>query len=143
MQATERWVCAGRRIVKGGKLATAWWDGERELLFAKTPGTIGATYDVEVTREGDRVSMRGKPTYVATVEIPNDDQVSGWKVEDADAYHEIETKRAEKRAAEDDAVQDALDVLRRHFGACQTYSAKWGFAQWVAAEVARPPRITR
>lgn len=141
---TERWFYAGRRVTTKGKQYDAWYDGEQIKLYPKTPGVIGAGYDVEVSRDGDGTTMHGKPKYVASAAADTTgDLVRGWKVEDADARHEIETKREEKRAAEDDEVQDALDVLRRHFHSSRSYSAKWGFAQWVAAEVARPPRDKR
>lgn len=143
-RTTETWYYAGRRIAAGGKaFVYAWVDAEGEERYygkLKTAfGQIGAAYTVAVTRDDDRVrvdpeSLRfidDKASHVA---------IEAWRVEDTAAYHQLESRKAEKRAAENDELQDALDVLRRHFTACKTYSSKWSFAQWVAAEVARPPK---
>lgn len=144
---TERWVYAGRRLDGKGKTFHAWYDPktERTLHFGKVPAhTIGEAYDVDVDRDGDSVVVYGDAKFAnAGIILASAELVAGWRAEDADARHEIESKRAEKRAAADSDVEEALDVLRNHFQSCKSYSAKWGFAQWVAAEVARPPRGDR
>lgn len=145
MKTTERWIYAGRRLSGKGKLYGAWYEptSERTMWFPKTNGVIGSAYDAEIERDGEKTTLYGSPVFATSDADVDADLVRGWKAEDADAYHEIETKRAEKRAAADDEVERALDVLRSHFDSCKTYSAKWGFAQWVAAEVARPARGDR
>lgn len=137
---TEQWRYAGRRLSKG-KTRYAWEPaaGGELAWFAKVAGSVvGATYQVEVSRV-DGLTVHGAPRYL---EAPAavDDVVRGWRVEDAAARWDLERVREEKRAAADEEVQQALDVLRAHFAACRSVSARWSFAQWVAAEVARPVR---
>lgn len=139
---TERWRYAGRRTASGKTKTLHAWEpapGEDLVYFGKVTGSVvGAIYDVDVSRDGG-VTLHGSPRYI---EAPadGDDVARGWRTEDAAARHDLEVGREEKRAAVDEEVQAALDVLRAHFAACRSYSAKWSFAQWVAAEVARPVR---
>jgi hypothetical protein len=145
-QANETWFYAGRRTARGGKSMVYAWvdaDGEERYYKALAAGSTGASYTIDVTREGDRVTVAPRSLRFVESEAAPVDDVRGWRVEDAAAYHDIEAKKAERRAADSDEVQDALDVLRRQFKASKTYSAKWAFAQWVASEVARPPRGDR
>lgn len=145
-KTTERWHYAGRRLDGKGRTLHAWRTPDGSVvLFSKAPGVaIGAVYDVDVSRDGERTTMYGSPRFAgrsAELELELDDElVAGWQAEDAAARHDAEQAREEKRAEKDPELEAALDVLRRHFGACRSYSAKWSFAQWVAAEVARPPR---
>jgi hypothetical protein len=141
----EVWTYAGRRVAANGKtLVHAWVDdtGEERYYVKLKALEVGGRYTVEVARDGERVSVSQHVVWEGTLPQtgPDRERVQGWKAEDRAAQHTIERRREEKRVADDSQLEEALDVLRAHFAACPTYGAKWTFAQWVAAEVARPVR---
>lgn len=98
----ERWTYAGRRVVDGGGLAGVWIDdvGE-ELLFKGRHRSIGATYEVGVSRDA---TVRAGVDRAAFVDAGGDDpRIAEWVAHDRAAYTSDQARRREERAKRDAA----------------------------------------
>lgn len=137
----ETWLYAGQRLDPKGKIFHAWHDGHDVVHFVKLPAHIpGHAYAVETIRDGDRLSVRGTPRYLAE---QGDRQATGrqldeWRAEHAAAKATVESKRLEKDAG-DDELERALEVLRRHHERLRSYVKKGAFQSYVLGEMQRPP----
>jgi len=98
----ERWTYAGRRVVTGGGLAGVWVDGAgEELLFKSRHRSIGATYEVGVSR-GDTV--RATVEHATFLDAGNDEpRIPEWVAQDRAAYTSDQARRREERAKRDAA----------------------------------------
>lgn len=137
----ETWLYAGRRQGKGGRIIHAWIDESgAELYYAKIAGAaIGSAYRIDADRTDGTVTVIGSPSYLNTDGAEQGD-VERWRAADAAVGYAKAAAAAEKRAAADGELEDALDVLRRYQSRLRTYAEQHAFAQWVAAEVGRPSR---
>lgn len=142
----EEWIYAGKRVDAKDKLYDAWWDGTRELHYAKLTGSMpGHVYAVDVTREDGHVLVSGSPRYLAeqaTIEA-TPKQIDTWRAEDRAARSIADGKRVEKQAKDDDELERALEVLRRHYSRLTTQTRKGAFTSYVIGELSRKPKEQR
>lgn len=112
-KATEEWHAAGLRVGKGGKRAYAWVDaGHHVLTFPQRSGTysLGAVYEVEVSRDGDNLVMFGSPRFVGPRD-PEDKRVLDWRIREVAAEGELEHDRQLRAAKDNDPLDAALAPL--------------------------------
>jgi hypothetical protein len=142
----EEWIYAGERLDAKDKPYTVWIDpaGE-ELRYRKLHGGIpGQTYAAEIQRAESGITVHGQPRYLAeqATRSATPAQTERWRAETAAAKQILEAKRAEKAAGENDELQAALEVLRRHHSKLRSYAKKGAFASYVLGELQRPPAPT-
>jgi hypothetical protein len=108
---TEQWQFAGRRLgAKSNKILHAFVDGDGEQhAFPATVGgsVIGWTYDIDVERDGDNMTVFGKAVAAADQggvrDLSEADaaRLAAWRAEDRDARLRRDVELAEKAAARD------------------------------------------
>lgn len=142
-RTTEEWIYAGKRLDGKDKTYQVWIDPSgAELHYRKLPGSMpGHVYAVDVSRDDGSICVFGNPRYLAeqATRAATPAQIETWRAETTAARQILEGKRAEKRAAEDDDLQAALEVLRRHHAKLRSYTKKGAFAGYVLGEIQRPP----
>lgn len=122
-KTTEQWVYGGeRRLTKGA--GVVWYrlapDGERfvdePLYFAKkgAAGAIGGVYSVDVIRDGEQLSMVGKPRYTGDLEKPK--VVAEWTALH-DAARTAAAAENKERKAKDTKItyEEVLAPFRRAY----------------------------
>jgi hypothetical protein len=143
---TEIWTYAGRRI-SGGKLIHEWNDARgtvRHFTGSRVKGSApGQRYEINVAIGDDgRVTVHGNPVYHSGV-APSDDGeralLAQWTVEDLAAAVLHEGRRRAKKDAEGSELQDALDVIRRHYHAARSWSSRSAFIAYVTDQMTLPP----
>ena len=143
----EEWIYAGERLDSQDKLYTVWIDSAgEELHFRKlNAGIPGQVYKVEVDRSDGGVRVSGSPRYLAeqATRSATPAQIDAWRAETAAARQALDAKRTEKSAAEDDELQAALEVLRRHHAKLRSYAKKGAFQSYVLGEMQRAPKKER
>jgi hypothetical protein len=103
----EVWTYLGIRLNTKGQRRAAWMDPKGTTLYyapvaGQTP-VIGGLYDVQVQRDGGRVT-RKVPVYTGrTTDLA--DQVADWTA----AHHVAQVQLARQRRESNDAKADALD----------------------------------
>jgi hypothetical protein len=122
-KVTEQWVYGGeRRLTKGA--GVVWYklapDGERyvdePLYFPKKgqAGAIGGIYTVNVIRDGDSLSMVGKPRYTGDIDKPK--VIAEWTAL-ADAARIAAAAENKERKAKDTKIiyEEVLAPFRRAY----------------------------
>lgn len=139
---TETWLYAGQRLDGKDKPFEAWHDGHKIVHFTKLIGLAmaGSAYNVEVVRDGDSVRVRGVPRYAHEERTPTTKQLDEWRAEDKAARAILDGKRMEKQAVGDDELEQALEVLRRHYAAAKTIAKRGAFQSYVLGEMTRKPK---
>lgn len=99
----ETWTYAGRRELKGGKLGGLFLDEKgEEMLWAMGGGmihrSIGATYEVEVLRDGDHTRARLSGMRFLEAADPDDPRIPAWDLADRAAYTTDAARKAEAKA---------------------------------------------
>lgn len=132
----ERWTFGGSRVSKG-KRVHAWIDPTgRELWFSATGSySPGAVYEVQVVRNGERVTLRGRPDFTGTKSADSDLHASIAAQHKA-AELELQRRAREQKIKRDDPVEMAIEHLVR-MAANIPPSQRLGFAAYVAGRVAR------
>jgi hypothetical protein len=141
-KTTETWLYAGQRLYKTSRIVHAWVDGEGvERYYTKLKAlNVGGAYEIDVTRQEDGAVSVVPDVRFVDAQTATDEQLVKRRAEDAATRGVLDSKRAEKRATEDNEMDAALEVLRRHHAAIGPYGHRWAFAQWVASEVTRRPK---
>ncbi|MFD9961697.1 hypothetical protein [Amycolatopsis sp. NPDC058986] len=109
--ATERWVFAGSRVDQG-KRAHAWVDPGGAHRVFKTQGsyTVGAVYAAEVSRDGDRVTLYGRPKYLGDF-CEDTALVDQLAARHRAAEAALSLAASERAAKQNDPVERAIDRL--------------------------------
>jgi len=112
----EVWTFGGSRIGQAGKRIHAWVPpGGDELWFAaKGSYSVGSEYDVEVRRDGERVTRHGTPVYRGrhadeAVRLALDVQHRAAEVQ----LRVVAAERADKRNSPLDAALEPLCAAMR------------------------------
>ena len=119
---TERWVCAGIRVTRDGKRAVCWLDehGDQLLFGERTADYVtGAAYDAQVTRQGEHVTLHGKPRFAADRD-PDDTRTAAWEVRTHEAKTRLTAASRERNAKKQPAVDAALAPLQEIAGQLRT-----------------------
>lgn len=144
---TEEWLYAGQRLNAKEQLYHVWVDPSGEQLgYRKLPaGMPGQAYHVDVDRTNGTITVKGAPRYRAELATrqATPAQIETWRAETAAARQILEAKRAEKNAAGDDELQQALEVIRRHRHRIKSYAKRGAFDSYVLGELGRPPAKQR
>lgn len=98
----EQWVYKGQRTLASGKVGDFWQDDDgRELIFKAKAGrmryVIGAAHDVRVVREGDAVTMHGKPAVRMGEPLAEPVRAKAWRLETESDAVERERAAAERK----------------------------------------------
>lgn len=113
-RTVEVWVYGGVRVLRDGKRAHAWIDPAGELLLYSRIGAkaaVGYKYEVTVEREGEQVSLVGSPRF--TPDQADMETRRRLAVEDSVANTRLATLARERKAANQDALDEALEPLVR------------------------------
>ena len=134
---TERWIFGGSRVGKGGKRLHAWVDhaGHRLRFRASGSFVIGSVYTARVARDGDNVTLFGRPAY--TGERCDDpalaDELSAGHRAAEIALALAARERADKRHDPVEQAIERLVELAAHVPASQ----RTGFAIYVTVRLIR------
>ncbi|HEY3944402.1 MAG TPA: hypothetical protein VGL78_04175 [Solirubrobacteraceae bacterium] len=115
----ERWTYLGRRESANHKLLAYWQmaDGERALFGGKhPPRVVGGTYEVQVYRRPDGLSIGTYPTFIEGPS-PEDEKVAEFEAEDraASTANQIRKAEAKARAGSPERFGElTLNELRRN-----------------------------
>lgn len=139
---TAIWTYAGRRISRG-KIFHVWvgHDGvERSYTkpLAKH-ASPGQQFEVSFAVEDENTIVYGTPVYHGPAD-QDDPRLTGWRSLDIAAGVMVEGERRQKKDAEDDRLQDALDVLREHYLAARTWGRRAALIAYVTDQMTLPPR---
>lgn len=135
--ATERWVFGGSRIGTKKQRLHAWIDEHGEELLFKAVGsyTVGAIYDVQVTRtDQERLVRHGQPKYAGGRADPELHETVAARHRAAEA--ELWLLARERAAKKDDPVEQAIEhlvALSRKVSAAQ----RTAFLSYVMARLSR------
>jgi hypothetical protein len=121
----ERWAYAGVRVTTDRKAAEVWIDqaGDGDELWFASKGrrpVLGAIYEVDATRTGERISRYGKPRYTGARIASDDPRYRAWNVADNGAHVRLQLLRDEAKAAKRDGLDEALEPLLGYAAACRT-----------------------
>lgn len=141
----ELWIYAGRRLLSDNKLAACFVgpDGE-EMLYGMGKGVkhraIGATYEVEVKREGERATARIADATFVDAAAESDARVGEWEARDRAAFTTDMVRKAEDKARKDTSAWEnmTLDELRRAY-----MRLPWGQQTAMIAQVIRYLQMSR
>lgn len=140
-RTTEEWTYIGKRLVPGAKpytVASFLNAAGKELHFRKLKaGHIGGRYSVEVTRDGDAVTVHGSPTYLGASaaldgELP---EVVRWSAASRAADVQASAAAVERRASERDGLSNALDTLALAYASLRNRADRAAFLAYVEVEL--------
>lgn len=110
--AIETWLYLGQ-LQQAGKLYAVWKDEQGDQhLFSKSSAIVGCLYQVDVTRNGEHLTLHGRPKFLRQVE---DEDLR--KQLNADHALHVTRHRAEQLAGKEGSALDNLTVreLRARF----------------------------
>jgi hypothetical protein len=131
---TERWVFGGSRVGQKNKRFHAWIDPDMTRLIFQAQGSysVGAVYEVTVTRECDSVTMHGRPRYHGR--NADTELLDELAAEHRAAELALSEAARERAAKDDDPIERAIQrlaELTQHMPPAQRPM----FAAWVAARL--------
>jgi hypothetical protein len=123
--ATETWAYAGQRLTRQNTLAALWvddaGDGTEHWFTGKKTHIVGALYEVTVTRhDQDRITLHGDVIYTGNRLPTDDERVRRWTTHHHAARIRHQQKRAEANAPKRDAIDEAIEPLRKLAATCRT-----------------------
>lgn len=136
----ELWAFAGHRVGVKNLATQVWVDDEgkgKELWFAKKGVySIGGIYEVETTRHADgRLTLHGgSPRFIRASD--DRDARTLWEAENLAANAILESKRRERKADADSALNEALAPLVTIAKGLRTNAQRDVFAAHIIRKIA-------
>lgn len=133
----EIWTFGGSRVGTGGKRIHCWLDPTGDELYFRSVGSgyaVGSHYEVMISRDGDRITRHGTPTYTGKRADENIREGLNAKHRAAEVALTLAAReRADKR---DDALELAIDHLCS-MARNVPHSQRVGFATYVLSRLLR------
>lgn len=125
MPETETWVYCGKWVDTKKRLRDRWQDADgRDLIFAKVTGTvIGGLYTLQVTREGEGITVHGTARYAGERLDDNERLTAIVKDDSAQRIFHAQHRR-ELRAADEDPLDEAMEPLLHYAKTCRSRPEK-------------------
>lgn len=109
---TETWECMGKRLMRSGKVSTAWLDASgEEVYFRKVTGSPGRTYQLDVARDEDQIVIFGPVQWVGTFDA-DDPRRLEWEAKERADMAQLERDRMVAKDKTESAIADLVAPLR-------------------------------